>query len=368
MNDNKLIMITTLLYLIVNLLIHIMFFLTTIYNNNNWQIFNISRHLFHRYFKQTDAKSVNSVNVQSFDTEQSCSNVLQIEQSESLVTNKIFSTSISSFSLSSYIILESETMLFRTIRSFGLFLCTCLLMVNWLRLGIYLFPIFYPNIIQYSTNLCYIQSFFLHVLTLFHFNLTISIRLFWHFCTVFSRYWQIITYRRLITIFICIFISLCILTWPSVSDEWASIIFDNLLNVCIVNYTFHLSYTFFILSFTCIIPFLLLILSHYRQMICIKRRILKYFTIFKIEQNKQNLIIYQQKQFQYASCIILIWSFINIILLICIHIPIEHERLIKSSIYFIQMFAFIFDPILYMFIFRSLAIITLLRPTNELYF
>ncbi|CAF4331785.1 unnamed protein product, partial [Adineta steineri] len=65
-----------------------MFFLTTIYNNNNWQIFNISRHLFHRYFKQTDAKSVNSVNVQSFDTEQSCSNVLQIEQSESLVTNK----------------------------------------------------------------------------------------------------------------------------------------------------------------------------------------------------------------------------------------------------------------------------------------
>jgi hypothetical protein len=308
------------------------------------------------------------VTTPSLDMDQSCSSVLQIEASECFATNKIVSISSSCSSLASDNILESKTILSRTIRSFGLFLCTCLLITNWLRLGIYVFPKFYPNIIQYSSNLCIIQSFFLHVLTLFHLNLTISIRLFWYYCFIFSKYWQTITYRRIIIFFLCLFISLCILTWPSISDEWASIIFDHILNICIVNYTFHLSYTFFVLSFTCIIPFVLLILSHYRQMKCIKRRISKYFSTFKIEQHKQELINYRRKEFQYTSYIVLIWSFINIILLICIHIPIEHEPIIKSTIYYLQMFAFVFDPILYMFIFRSLLIITLLRPTNELCF
>jgi hypothetical protein len=310
------------------------------------------------------------VNPPLLDTEQSCSNVVQTETLKSFVTDKASSISSSSSSLSSNIILESETILIRTIRSFGLFLCTFLLITNWLRLIIYLFPKFYPNTIEYSSKLCIIQSFFLHVLTLFHLNLTISIRLFWHYCFIVSKYWQTITYRRLLTYFLCIFFSLCIFTWPSISDEWASIIFDHILNICIVNYTFHLSYTFFVLSFTCIIPFILLIISHYGQMKCIKRRISKYLSRFTIEQqHKQKLnIIHRKNQFEYASYVIFIWSLINIALLICIHIPTQDGKVIKSIIYYIQMFAFLFDPILYIFIFRSLSIITLLRPTNELYF
>jgi len=302
----------------------------------------------------------------ALDTKQSCSNVVQTETLKPFVTDQTSSISSSS---SSNIILESETILIRTIRSFGLFLCTFLFLTNSLRLMIYLFPKFSPNTIEYSSKLCIIQSFFLHVLTLFHLILTISIRLFWHYCFIVSKYWQTITYRHLLTYFLCIFFCLCIFTWPSISDEWASIIFDPILNLCIVNYTFHLSYTFFVLSFTCIIPFTLLIISHYGQMKCIKRRISKYLSTLTIEQHKQKLnIIHRKNQFEYASYVILIWSLINIALLICIHVPIEDGKVIKSIIYYIQMFAFLFDPILYIFIFRSLSIITLLRPTNELHF
>jgi hypothetical protein len=293
---------------------------------------------------------------------QSSEKVIQVETLQSFVDDKI------SLSSSSNIFLESETILIRTIRSFGLLLCSCLLITNWLRLGIYFLPKFYPNTIQYSSNLCLIQSFFLHVLTLFHINLTISIRLFWHYCFIFSKYWQTITYRRIFTFFLCIFICLCLFTLPSLSNEWASVIFDRILNICIVNYTFHLSYTFFVLTFTCLIPFILLMISHREQMKCIKQRMSKYLSTFTIEQHKHKWnLTYRKTQFQYASYVILIWSLFNIILLICVHIPIEHIK-IKSMIYYIQLFAFLFDPILYIFIFRSLSIITLLRPTNELYF
>ncbi|CAF3061354.1 unnamed protein product [Rotaria sp. Silwood2] len=368
MSNDELIMMTTLSYLIVSLIIHVIFFITTIFNHQ-WKIVNISRELFHRYFKQTPKKKINSVNSPSLDIQQISSNVVETDALKSFVTNKISSKSLSSLSLSSDIILESETILNRTVRSFGLLLCTCLLLTNWLRLGIYLTPKFHPNIIQYSTNLCIIQSFSLHVLTLFHINLTIGIRLLWHYCFIFSKYWQTITNCRLLTFFLCIFIGSCIFTWPSISDEWASIIFDQTLNICIVNYRFHLSYTFFVLSFTCIIPYILLIISHNQQMKSIKHRILKYFSTCKIEQRKQKLNMVQRKNdFQYASYIILIWSFINILLLICIHIPTEHGRTIKSVIYYIQIVAFLIDPILYIFIFRSLSIITLLRPTDEFHF
>ncbi|CAF0738712.1 unnamed protein product [Rotaria sordida] len=365
MSDDELIMMTTLSYLIVSLIIHVIFFITIIFNNK-WDIINISRHLFHRYFKQTSTKKLNSVDTSSLNMQQTCSNVIETEALKCLVPNKISSVSPSSSSLSSDFILESETVLNRTIRSFGLLLCTCLLLTNWLRLGIYLFPTFHPNIIRYSSNLCIIQSFFLHVLTLFHINLTISIRLLWHYCFVFDKYWQTITYRRILTLFLCIFIGSCIFTWPSISNDWASIIFDQILQICIVNYKFHLSYTFFVLSFTCIIPYILLIISHNRQMKSIKHRILKYFSTFNIDQHRHKLnIVQRKKNFQYASYIILIWSFINILLLICIHIPIERQRILKSVIYYVQMFAFLIDPILYIFIFRSLSIITLLRSTDE---
>ncbi len=295
------------------------------------------------------------------DTERSGSSSVQ---NEPFVTDKFSSISSSNISL------ESETILIRGIRSFGFFLCTFLLITNWFRMSIYLFSKFYPNLIQDSSNLCLIQSFILHVLTLFHLNLTISIRLFWHYCFIFNQSWQTLTYHRLFIYFLLIFSFLCLLTWPSLTNEWASIKFDRILNICIVNYAFHFSYTFFILSITCVLPFLLLIISHYEQMKSIKRRMVKYFSTFPIESSRQQKsnIIHRKNQFQYASYVILIWSLINIILLICIHIPIENGRIIRSTIYYIQMFALILDPILYIFIFRSLTIITLLRPTDEFYF
>jgi hypothetical protein len=235
-------------------------------------------------------------------------------------------------------------------------------------MSIYLFAKFYPNLISNSSNLCLIQSFFLHVLTLFHLNLTISIRLFWHYCFIFNHYWQTITYHRLSIYFLCIFSCLCLLTWPSLTNDWASIKFDHILNLCFVNYAYNFSYTFFILSLTCLLPFLLLIISHYEQMKSIKRRIKNYFSTFSQSSQQKSNIIHRKNQFQYASFIILIWSLINIILLICIHIPFENRRIIRLTIYYTQMFALILDPILYIFIFRSLSIVTLLRPTDEFYF
>jgi hypothetical protein len=59
MNDDRLIMAITLSYLIVNLLIHVLFYLTTIFNQQ-WRIGNILRHLFHRYFKQTFRKKIDT--------------------------------------------------------------------------------------------------------------------------------------------------------------------------------------------------------------------------------------------------------------------------------------------------------------------
>ncbi|CAF0998702.1 unnamed protein product [Adineta ricciae] len=355
------IVMTIILYLIVNLCVHILFFLTTVYHNY-WQIFQISKSL-------TDTTENNLNSTLSLDIEQSSSDVLQLETSRPCLKKKIFSTSSSSSSsLLSHMILESETMLIRTIRSFGLFLVTSLLIVNWLCLIIYLYPIFYPNSIQYPTTLCLVQSFSLHVLTLFHLNLTITIRLFWYLCFKFNQYWQTITYRRLCVILFVLFVYICIFTWPTITDEWASIRFDSILEICIVNYIFRLSYTFFVLSFTCFIPYSVLILTHYRQMKCIQRRIIKYLLTFKIDQHQQGLIYEQQKRFQSASSIILIWTLCNILLLISIHVPIEHQPMIKSIIFYIQMLRFVLDPILYMFVFRSLSIITLLRPTSEVYF
>lgn len=257
--------------------------------------------------------------------------------------------------LTSNIIIESEIILTRTIRSFGLFFCTILFIINWFRLIIYFLPYLFRNVLQLSTNLCLFQSYFLHVLTLFHLNLTISIRLFWHYCFLFPNYWQHFTYRRLISSLVCLFLFQCFLTWPISSHKWATFTFDSILNLCIVNYKFQYSYTFFVLSFTCIIPFLVLLVSHYTQMKSIDKRLI----------NSSLDLLKQKQRFQYSSYVILIWSLFNIVLLICIHTPFDNYQLIKSIVYYLQLFVLLFDPILYTFIFRSLSIITRLRSTNH---
>ncbi|CAF2403983.1 unnamed protein product [Rotaria sp. Silwood2] len=266
-------------------------------------------------------------------------------------------------SLGSVNILKSERIYFKAIRSISLQLCTCALIINWLRLGfIYLFPKVYPNLIQSSLNLCITESFFLHVLTFFHLHLIICLRLYWHYCFIFEKYWQTITYRRILFILLFTFICLCLFTLPSISNDWASIIYDEILQICIVNYLFHYSYTFFVLTFTCLIPFVLIIISHKLQMKAIENRIFKYISM------DEKLNLSQLKvQFQYSSYIILIWSFINILLSIFLHTPIKYLQ-IRIILYYSQIYSFLLDPIIYILILRSLPTITLLRPTNKVYF
>jgi hypothetical protein len=59
MNDDILIMTTTLSYLIVSIIIHVLFFLTTIFNIK-WQVGNISKDIFQRYFKRIRAKNMHA--------------------------------------------------------------------------------------------------------------------------------------------------------------------------------------------------------------------------------------------------------------------------------------------------------------------
>lgn len=263
---------------------------------------------------------------------------------------------------SSDLIFESEIILTRLIRSFGVFFCAILLITNWSRLFIYFLPNFYPNLFSSSSNLCLIQSFFLHALTLFHLNLTISIRLFWHYCFLFDQCWQSITYRRLTSYFLGLFLCQCFLTWPVGNDKWTTNFFDRIFNLCFVDYTFHYSYTFFILSLTCMIPVALLISSHYSQIRSIKQRIDTSYSIWK---EKERLRLSDRaRQFQYASSLTLFWSLFNILLLICVHTPFNQHLLIRLIVYYVQLIVLLIDPILYIFIFRSLSIITLFKPTE----
>ncbi|CAF1045686.1 unnamed protein product [Rotaria sordida] len=258
---------------------------------------------------------------------------------------------------------KSKRIYIQKIRSFSLFLCTCSLIINWLRLGfLYFFPKIYPNLIQSSLNLCIIESFIFHILTFFHLHLIIYLRLYWLYYFIFEKYQQKIIYHQILFILLFIFICLCLFTLPSISNEWASIIYDEILQICIVNYLFNYSYTFFLLTFTCLIPFILIIISHKLQMKVIDNRISKYISI----DEKLNLS-YQKYRFQYSSYIILIWSFINILLLIFLHIPIKHIQ-IRTILYYTQIFSFLLDPIIYILIFHSLSLITLLKPVNRIYF
>ncbi|CAF0998639.1 unnamed protein product [Adineta steineri] len=253
---------------------------------------------------------------------------------------------------------EKKEILHKKIHSFSLLLVICLLITNWFCLGlVYIFPKFYPNLIINSTNICIYQGFFLHVLTVFHLHLIICLYLLWHFCFLLENYWQTITYQRIFYLLIFIFMCLCLFTLPSISNEWASIKYDKTLQICIVNYTYNYSYTFFILTFICIIPFIILIISHRQYMISIKNRISKIFSIDLLEE---------KTRFQYSSYIILIWSCFNILLLILLHIPTEYKQ-IRMIVYYTQLLSYLFDPILYIFIFRTLSIISLLRPINEIY-
>jgi hypothetical protein len=220
-----------------------------------------------------------------------------------------------------------------TMRSIRHCLCVCLLINNWLCLGlIYLFP----KMIQS----CIIQSYFLHVLTHFHFDLIVCLHLYWYYCLKFEESFQRLTYCWIFLFLLFIFICLCLLTLPSLSHQWASIVFDRFLQICIVDYTFNYSYTFFIFTLNCLIPFIVLCISHRHQM---NNQIWK----CKISKNC----------FQFS---ILLWSFLNIVLLLSLHIPMKYSG-IRLFFYNIQIISFFIEPMFYI-------IINLLKSINEVCF
>ncbi|CAF1575396.1 unnamed protein product [Rotaria magnacalcarata] len=139
-------------------------------------------------------------------------------------------------SLRSVKILKSGKGIIPAIRSFSLLVCTFTLIINGLRLGfIYLFPKIYPSVIESSLNLCIIESFFLHVLTCFHLHLIIFLHLYWHYCFLCEKHWPTINYCRILSIFLFIFMFLCLLTLPSTSNEWSSINIIYLFHTIYVN-------------------------------------------------------------------------------------------------------------------------------------
>lgn len=211
------------------------------------------------------------------------------------------------------------------------FICSCLFLTNWFRL-----------ILVYFVESCYIQSYFLHVLTHFHLHLIIFLRLDWYYYYLFGKSSQQISFRQLIIIILFIWIFSCLLTLPSLSDQWASIAFDRSLDICIVDYTFRYSYTLFILSLSCLIPYIVLCLFHRQQM---KSSSLRKDT---------------------SSIIVLLWSLWKIILLILFHIPMENFHM-KLVFYYIEILLYLVEPILYLFIVRSLSLITLRRSIVEIY-
>ena len=98
------------------------------------------------------------------------------------------------------------------------------------------------------------------------------------------------------------------------------------------------------------------------QMRTIENRMSKYLSI-----DEQLLVAHRKKQFQCASLISLLWSLFNILLLVVLHVPIEHQT-VRAITYYIQIVSFLVDPILNLLIFRSLSIITLLKSSNGIYF
>ena len=251
------------------------------------------------------------------------------------------------------------------IRSYGLFLCTWLLLINGLRSGlIYLLPNFYADQIRSSTHLCLAQSFFLHALTLLHIHLTVSQRFFWHYCFIFDGFWPRLTIQRLSSILLFIFLCLCLITYPSISDEWASVSFDQILQVCLVDYTYNYSYTFFVVALTCLIPLILLFISHRVQMQTVNERILKDLST---TADGQSNLCHQKSRFQRASLALLLWSFLNILLIIALHSPIDHF-LFRTVVYRIELIALLVDPIVHLFLFRSLSVLIRFKSFNGIYF
>lgn len=249
------------------------------------------------------------------------------------------------------------------IRSYGLFLITWLFIINGLRLGlIYLLPNVYSEQIRSSMHLCLAQSFSLHALTLLHFHVTVFQRLFWHYCLIFDDYWPRLTIRRLSSILFFIFLCLCLITYPSISDEWASVRFDKVLGVCLVDYTYNYSYTFFVVALTCLIPLILLFISHRVQMQTIEQEeILK-----EVSTDQQSELLDQKNRFQRASIALLLWSFLSILLIIVLHSPIDHV-LFRTVVYKIEIVAILVDPLIHLFVFRSLSLLIRLKSFNGIY-
>lgn len=249
---------------------------------------------------------------------------------------------------------SAPTALPGSIDVYSVILCICLFITNWFRLAlIHLVPLCHMASLVLSFNMCALQGFVLHVFSLFYVSLALFLRLFWHYSLFFTGSSHQLSVTRYVCIFFSLFFGLCLFTFPSFTGEWASITFDPILRLCIVDYTFTYSYTFFILVLAYAIPFLLMIVSHRMQMRMIDQHCSVTFPI--------------KRQVRTLSISLLLWSLFTILLSILFHFPSDHVEL-RRTVFHLQMLSFLIEPIFCLFMFYSISKVSLFKSINGMYF
>ena len=240
--------------------------------------------------------------------------------------------------------------------SYNIFLYLCLFIINWLRVGlIYLLPLFSTMTSTSFSSSCFIEGFFFHVSSLFYVSIVLFIRLYWHYCSLSSGSYKKLNVRRLLSILLGTFLGLCLLTYPSVNQEWSSISYDPILNICLIDYRFRSSYTFFIIMISYIIPFVLMIISHQMQL---------QQSFFDDQYLEFSSI---KRKLKWSSIAMLIWYWFNILLIISIHFPLEHVKL-RQIIFNLQLLSFVIEPVFCLFMFRFMSKFILFQSFNRIYF
>jgi hypothetical protein len=245
---------------------------------------------------------------------------------------------------------------YRILRIDAFVLYICLLINSCLRLRLIY------DISPWKTFPCRMESFSLHVCYLFHIYLVVCLRLFVHYCLLFDRSWPKLSPGRILSILMVIYLCLCLLTLPSMSNEWTSIVYDEIRRICLVDYTFNYSYTFFIVMLTCFLPFVVMFLSHRMQIRTIKNRLVRY-----VSNNRSNEFHYEKKRFQCYSIVLLVCTCVHIVHLIGLHSAMGHVR-IRHMIDSIQLVSSIIDAIVYLCLFHSLSILMRLKSFDDIYF
>lgn len=249
----------------------------------------------------------------------------------------------------------------QTIRFGSFIIFVCLIFTDIIRFSlIFLIGKMDFGRTQISIDFCILESFLVHVFTLFHFHLTIYLRIFWHYCSLFDCLSQHRTVTQISLSLALLMFCSTFLTSPILSHQWAKMTHDRILNLCIIDYTLDYSYTIFIVTLTGLIPFSILLVSNYFHAKTINRRLNTALFLFK----EQNYILTQKKYFRLSSWMFLLWTFLQLLLFITLHIPIVDTKL-RHMTYVIQLISFLISPTVYLASYRSLSMIVLLKCFDQ---